>query len=327
MDLVKRLEIYIPVEAEVKRIPLWSLPNSVLRRMGLPLPDSERSGKLAVSPEGIWISPAVIQRKGHNQGSRTGNGVNENMSSLLGREFRAAPGPFQMSFVSSNRAAYKVLKDTMPGKNVSAHTPQISSLPQGSAPQIYRNAVIIYNGRIYLSIRKPSRSQSRPKPQPASRSSVSPTSNSSNQKKRQSHQASLEPADKELQRKRSQVTSLPKTDNHPTTDQVILIMILLLLTELLNDSEVQDLVCEEPQSSSQNNMNNIQTDSDDLDSTVAAEQSSTQTRTRGESQDSAGASTSLQQCDFKELEREEKIARVKAKLKQRQTSLNNLQSP
>lgn len=313
MDLLNRLEIYIPVEAEVKSIPLWSLPNSVLRRMGLTLPDSEQ--KLEDSPEGIWIGPAVIRRKDQNRGSHTGNGVKEIMSSRLSREFRAVSSPLQMNFVSSNRAAYKVLKDIVPGKNVSTHTPQVSSLPQGLAPQIYRDSVVIYNGQVYLSIRRPSRSQSQHKPGPASQSSVPPTSDSERQKKRQSHQASLEPADKKLQRKRSQVVSLPKTGHHPTTDQ-----------KLLNDSEVQDLVCEEPQSSNQNiNMNNIQTDSDDLDSTVAAEHSSTQTRTRGESQDAA-ASTSLQQCDFEDLEREEKIDHLRKILKQKQAALNNLQS-
>ncbi|XP_044068805.1 uncharacterized protein si:dkeyp-110g5.4 [Siniperca chuatsi] len=241
MDVLDRLEIYIPVEAEVKSIPLWSLTNSVLRRMGLPLSDSEGSRKLADSPEGIWICPAVIRTKGQKPASQTGNG---GMSSLLRREIRAAPGPFRMSFVSSNRAAYKVLKDTMPGEKGSAHTPHSSLLPHGSAPATYKNAVVIYHGRIYLSIRNPNRIHSAREtrePQPASQSSQSSIPSTSDlssksRKKRQPPLASVEPADKELQRKRQRVTLpqicpkqpkdlLTKPDSHSTADQ-----------ELLNDN-------------------------------------------------------------------------------------------
>ncbi|GLD74383.1 ligand-dependent nuclear receptor-interacting factor 1, partial [Lates japonicus] len=186
MDPPDRLEIYIPVEAEVKNIPLWSLPNSVLRRMGLPLSDSEGSRNLTGSPEGIWICPVVIRKKGQKPASQTGNGVAENMSSLLSRRFRAAPGPLRMSFVSSNKAAHEVLKDITPGKKMSTHRSHTSPFSQGSAPQTCQTAVVIYQGCIYLSIRKPNRSQSQLKtrdPQPAAQSSIPSTSSSKSQKK------------------------------------------------------------------------------------------------------------------------------------------------
>lgn len=234
MDLLETLEIYIPVEAEVKSILLWSLPNSVLRRMGLPQPDADGSRKLAESPEGIWICPAVIRRKGQKQASHAGNSVIENMSALMGRECRATPGPFRMSFVSSNRAAHRVLKDTMPGAKVSSHKPNMSILTPGSAPRTCQDAVVIYQGRIFLSIRNPKRSQGqqeRHKPQSAPSSSVPSTSEaSSNSHKRQSPQASVEPANKELQRKKLCITRpkispkppegpLTRTDSHSNRDQ------------------------------------------------------------------------------------------------------------
>lgn len=162
MDLLDQLEIYIPVEAEVKTIPLWSLPSSVLRRMGLSDPQGSR--RLSDSPEGVWICPAVLRRKGQKPAI-------ENMSSLLARECRAAPGPFQMSVVSANRTAYQLLKDTMPGKNVSAQSPHGSLLPQSRAPGTYRAAVIIYNGRVYLSARRSNQRET----QPASQTSSPPT--------------------------------------------------------------------------------------------------------------------------------------------------------
>ncbi|XP_070765879.1 uncharacterized protein [Enoplosus armatus] len=237
MDILDRLEIYIPVEAEVKSIPLWSLSKSVLRRMDLPLSESEGSRRLADSPEGIWICPAVIRKKGQKPPSQTGNDVMENMSKLLGREAQAAPGPFRMSFVSSNRTAYKVLKDTMPGERVSTDTSQTSSLPPGSATRTFKDAVvIIYRGRIYLSIRKPSQSQIQQEAhqlQPASQSSMPSTSEVSSKSQKK---ASVQPADNELPRKRLRVTLpqispkqpkdlLTKTDNQSTSVQ-----------ELLNDN-------------------------------------------------------------------------------------------
>ncbi|XP_041801888.1 uncharacterized protein si:dkeyp-110g5.4 isoform X2 [Chelmon rostratus] len=247
MDLLKSLEIYIPVEAEVKSIPLKSLPSSVLRRMSLPLFDAEGSRKDKESPEGIWICPAVLRKKGQKAASRGGDSGIENMSSLMSREFQSALGPHRISFVSSNRAAYAVLKDTLPGNKVSAHTPHSSLLPTGSVPRTYQYAVIIYHGCIYLSIKKPSESRSqreKREPQPASQSAVPSTSDMStkSRKKRHSPQASLKPADKELQRKRLRVTLPQISPNQPKN----------LLTEsdqeLLNDNspKKKHTACKEP---------------------------------------------------------------------------------
>lgn len=171
MDMLERLEIYIPVEAEVRSIPLWSLPNSVLRRMGIPRADTDGSRKLSDSPEGIWICPAVLRRKGQKAASSVGQKTCENILSLMSTEFQAAPGPFRMSFVSSSHAAYNVLKDlnnALTGTSVSAHPYQTHLSPPCSTPQNYRDGVIIYRGRIYLSIRKPRHSQRRSKLAPPS---------------------------------------------------------------------------------------------------------------------------------------------------------------
>lgn len=172
MDLFRSLEIYIPAEAEVKSIPLWSLPNSVLRRMCLPLADTRGPRNLADSPEGIWICPAVLRRKGQKAASPAEKNATENMISLMSREIKAVPGPFRMSFVSANHAAYNVLKDISPGMKVSAQMSHAHLSTPCSTPRNHKDAVVIHHGRIYLSIRKPSQSQ----PQLASLSSIPSTS-------------------------------------------------------------------------------------------------------------------------------------------------------
>ncbi|KAM8864052.1 uncharacterized protein AB9W97_018564 [Spinachia spinachia] len=240
MDLLGKLEIYFPVKAEVKRIPLWTLPKSVIRGMGLPVSASKSAGKLTASPEGTWICPAVIRRKGQKLASHAGNHTMENLSSLLGREFRANPGPVQMSFVSANRAVYRELKDAMHGRTVLADTCHASPLPRGDAPQMYKDAVILYNGHVYLSIRNPNQNRSPPDTLRHSQSSISSTSDSPSKslKKRRSPQTCLEPA--EPLRKKVHVPlprtapkqlkdSLSRPDNHSTADQ-----------ELLNDSRPQE---------------------------------------------------------------------------------------
>ncbi|XP_029362928.1 uncharacterized protein LOC115046593 isoform X2 [Echeneis naucrates] len=152
MDTSRRLEIYIPAEAEVKSIPLLSLPNSMLRRMGLALSDSKGSTSVTDSPEVICICPVTLRRKGQKP---------EESMSLLGREFQAASNPQPMSFVSSNRMAFEILRDTQ-GKKGSAYRPHNSLSPQASAPEMRRSAIVIYQGQTYLSIKKPNRHQRQP---------------------------------------------------------------------------------------------------------------------------------------------------------------------
>ncbi|XP_033943157.1 uncharacterized protein [Pseudochaenichthys georgianus] len=238
MDHLTKLEIYIPLEAEVKSIPLSSLPNSVIRRMGLP----SDPRPLSDSPEGIWIHPAVIRRKGQKLTTATGNG--ENMTSLLGKEIRGDPGPFEMSFVSANLTAYRLLRDNMPGESISADTAHAFPLPHGSAPQMYKDAVVIFHGRVYLSSRNHSgkrRHQGKHEPQPASQASIP-------KNKGRSPQASLEQANKELHGNTScfirpqtspkqQEDVLTNTDNHPTTDQ-----------ELLHEEKKKSTTCKVTQS-------------------------------------------------------------------------------
>ncbi|KAM7405464.1 hypothetical protein PAMP_012724 [Pampus punctatissimus] len=344
MDLLG-VEIHIPAEAEVKNVPVWSLPNSVLRRIGLPLPASEGSKALPDPPEGVWISPTVIRRKGQNQPSHTGN-----MSSLLYREFRAAQGPLQMSFVTSNCTAYKLLQDIMPGKKVS-HTSHTSLLPHGTALKTQQDAIVIYRGRIYLIIRNPKRSRSQQEthePQAAPSSLHSTAAVSSDSQEKVFH----EPADKELQRKRCRSVTLAqislkqdiltKTNNHSTTETLHKDQALLndnkpnnkgarrkrparfqtpadqeeVANNDCDEREIQDPDSHKAESSDHGNS---------MDSNMQVDyQNGNRSWSRRDPQSAASTCTSAQQaCDFKELEQKEKIAHLKAKLRQVEANLHN----
>ncbi|KAM4563496.1 uncharacterized protein PAE49_011550 [Odontesthes bonariensis] len=142
MDVRNECEIYIPVEAEVKSIPLQSVPTAVRRRIVPSLSPADPS-------EAIWISPAVIRRKGQGPASRRGGAAAEDAASLLGAESRDGSDPLQISFVSSNPAARELLKGVSPGRNPSHTHP----LPNDSTPPASQTAVVIYQGRLYLCIR------------------------------------------------------------------------------------------------------------------------------------------------------------------------------
>uniref|UniRef100_UPI0037E80CEA uncharacterized protein n=1 Tax=Semicossyphus pulcher TaxID=241346 RepID=UPI0037E80CEA len=371
MEFLGRQEIYIPADAEVKNIPLRSLPRSVLRRMGLSLPDSDSSRRLTDSPEGIWICPAVLRPLGQRIASNRGNSVLENMSSSLAREFRASPGPFQMSFVSSNRAAHRVLKDTLHGANVSVDTSSTPLLPRGSAPHTYQVAVVIYQGRVFLSIRRPSRSQRQGEthePQPAAQAPIPSTSNGSSEamSARTRHPAPKKPQKKRLRimvpskSLKLQKDRVRQTNSHSSTDQGVTHNrgevsssqtaapvpqstvrahrvnnhrhhdaggeqaaengAAWLQEEVSNSvRETQELGGEVQSTSHNNNMvSNIQTDSGYGDNT------SIQSWIGSEPQ---SASASLQQeIDYQELDREEKLAQMMAKLEQREAVVKNLNS-
>ncbi|XP_032375742.1 uncharacterized protein si:dkeyp-110g5.4 [Etheostoma spectabile] len=237
MDLLGKVEIYIPTEAEVKSFPMWSLPKSVLRRIGLPVSVPEDAGTLADSPEGICICPAIVRRKGQKLVSHTGNGGTAHTSLLHTSEFRSG----QMSFVCPNRTAYRVLKDTMPGKMVPGPTSHTSQLPQGSAPDKYEDSVVIYRGHVYLSTRRSNHSRRERRetrePKPSSHAAAPDGPKKRRRRSPQAHPhpgpgpgPDPDPADQELHRKKLRVTLpqtsqkplkslLPETESQSTTDQ------------------------------------------------------------------------------------------------------------
>ncbi|XP_054869223.1 insulin-like growth factor 3 isoform X1 [Amphiprion ocellaris] len=348
MDLLNKLEIYIPVEAEVKYISLQSLPNSMLRRMGLPLSDPDISRKLAESPKGIWISPAVLQRRGQKLTSHTGDGVMENTHSAMATKFWVNSGPLRMSIVSPNHTAYEVLKDTMPGTR---RSPTLL-LHQGSVLQTNRDAVVIYRGSVYLFIKKPSRSQGQAErlKQPASMSAIPLTSNLSSKSQKKELLNDKRPKKKHttckvthreyktdvIQKNRDMSTSKTMCPVPLPTDGVYKMDSQSykdatgekafnsqgeqeeLVSSLGVGCEMQELGDEEAESTGQNGdmSSTIQMDNGEVDP------SSSQSRTRRDSLGAAASSSSgHMECVFNELAQAEEIARVKAKFS---SALNNL---
>ncbi|XP_061590767.1 uncharacterized protein LOC133456310 [Cololabis saira] len=335
-------EIYIPVEAEVKNIPLQSLPHSVLKRMDLPVPDCDSSSSTGDSPRVIWICPAVIGRKSQGAASHHGSKVAENVRSLLGTEFCARLTSLQMSFVSSNRVAWEVLKDISPGRQ----THHSRLLPEGSAPPDNQNAVVIYHGRIYLCIRRGMQSRSGPQTfKPGS--AVSPRSEltSTNPKKElgsggknrvKNASGDVKQHVKKgfaLKRKSSSVRAAlpapqschtqPKVDTcsvkvarrHQVPDEVAALQPVQSLDEQQDEGygvrgeyEMQDPGDEEAEGASWNNDSDLNMHGGDADP------GSNHSWMSRESLGAATTSTSIQQdFDFSELERDDKIAQLKAK--------------
>lgn len=159
MDLLENLEIFIPANAEVKIVPLRSLPSSVQRRMGS-LPSS--SWQPADSLEGVWICPAHLRGRGQRPVKRTGErGEGEDAKQLVWQQSQALTGPLRMSFVTANRSAYNVLSSGMlPRRAVSAAA---AAAAAGRAVMTHQDAVVVYRNRIYLAIkRRPGCHQSGP---------------------------------------------------------------------------------------------------------------------------------------------------------------------
>ncbi|XP_054904689.1 uncharacterized protein LOC129371863 isoform X2 [Poeciliopsis prolifica] len=150
-------EINIPVEAEVKTVPLKSLPKSVIGKIGLPVSEGDPARKQSDSTDVTWICPAVVRRKGQESVSGSGRHLADEVLSFVGSQ---VPGcPLKMSFISSNRAAKDVLKNISPGRRSSKE----ELLSRDSALLADDDAIVIYKGQIYLCIRRTKKRTSRRK--------------------------------------------------------------------------------------------------------------------------------------------------------------------
>ncbi|XP_014891388.1 uncharacterized protein LOC106949562 isoform X1 [Poecilia latipinna] len=164
-------EINIPVEAEVKTVPLKNLPNSVIRRIGLPVSEGDSAWKQSDSTDVTWICPVVVRRKGQESVSGSGRHLADNLLPFVGTQVPASP--LKMSFVSSNRAARDVLKNISPGRRSSKE----EFLSQDTALLANDDAVVVYKGQIYLCIRKAKRRARRTrKQQPVCQAAMPSTS-------------------------------------------------------------------------------------------------------------------------------------------------------
>uniref|UniRef100_A0A3B3XZM5 Uncharacterized protein n=1 Tax=Poecilia mexicana TaxID=48701 RepID=A0A3B3XZM5_9TELE len=164
-------EINIPVEAEVKTVPLKNLPNSVIRRIGLPVSEGDSARKQSDSTDVTWICPVVVRRKGQESVSGSGRHLADNLLPFVGTQVPASP--LKMSFVSSNRAARDVLKNISPGRRSSKE----EFLSQDTALLANDDAVVVYKGQIYLCIRKAKRRTRRTrKQQPVCQAAMPSTS-------------------------------------------------------------------------------------------------------------------------------------------------------
>ncbi|XP_029995739.1 uncharacterized protein LOC115423132 [Sphaeramia orbicularis] len=364
MDLFNDLEIFIPLEAEVKSVPLHSLPKSVLRRISISVSDHQGSRMLADSHHCIWICPAVIRHEGQKAVTQTLNSVKENMTSLLGA---SCLNPVYVPFVSANHTAYEVLKETMPGTKVS-HTQQTCLIPHGSPLRTHQVALVIYNRRIFLSIKKSGKKQETHHPQTAAESSPPSTPAQSHvkkiqedvtnqrsqpettvQRKRQHTDTLLR--EPELQRNKTSICKRAVNENkedvcdkggdasaskavqsipHPPDS-------IHTVDKLQGQANLKLAGFQSGRDQEQNEDKEPEKHCDDRDMCELPNQSKDNMNTylhlndydQSEDQSwSRGESTFLsQEVDFQALEQDEIIARMEARLRQREAALHNLHTP
>ncbi|XP_053281337.1 uncharacterized protein LOC128442788 [Pleuronectes platessa] len=305
MDSLNRLEIFIPDEADATTINLCSLPAVVLKRMGFPLHDSKDSKKLA-----IWISPAVLRRKGQKLLSNTGKDALESASSLLGRRFRHLTGPFKMPIYSSNRAISNMLKDMNQGKTLSTCKSPTSLCPRGSPPQNGFSAIVIYHGCIYLCISKNNPSKCR-------KDTPSTHSVSSESQKKELHNdkrpRNMHSTNKNVSSSKAAAAAPEPSWFHPGGGQEV------GANEDSGDCEMMDLASDEAERTSQKDEGVGDVHMERGAVTLKSNQSCT-------GRESLGATPLARECDFDELVQEEKIAQMKARLRLSEAALNSLHS-
>ncbi|XP_016146025.1 uncharacterized protein [Sinocyclocheilus grahami] len=167
---MENIVVYIPKEACVKNMPLQSLSSSTARKISVH--GSEKQMPQTVT----WICPVELREKEVAVGKDSREPVPLSQRPLLSK---ITPGQFSLPVVSSSITAFKVLRNIL-----KAHKPKIqfsglendaASLPsiRGSVQQ---NAIIVYNGQIFLSVRKSHCRRVRLQNSPSAPSGVCPVS-------------------------------------------------------------------------------------------------------------------------------------------------------
>ncbi|XP_029931349.1 uncharacterized protein LOC115375897 [Myripristis murdjan] len=364
MDILNGFEIYIPREAEVKTIALWSLPRSMLKSMGLLQADRESSRNLAPSPEATLICPAVVQRRNSPSADNTAEAAKEHMSNLLSRKIQTPQGPFQMSFVSSSQAAYRVLDDVLRGKDITKRIGSSSPFPLGPNRQ---DAVVIYCSRVYLSVKRPKRVRSQRETHelnPAGQASPSaPESQKTELLRKKDGVTAAESKEEFMNKDRSLFSSkaaccsphhkvdslcrqtarkdlrgkraLDKDVREPAgfqekgePEEVVLPNKAgaAAIPTGSGESQTDDSGCHEARSLDENSEMDLEVSrSEANDAAAVREGSNVQSWTGAASFGLAFASTH-QGFDFEQLAQEEEISRMRAKVKESEAALNTLQS-
>lgn len=156
-EAMDSIEIYIPEKAEVKSIKLGDLPKATLRKIKLhPSLKGSTNGKDLASLMAAWISPVALREKCHSSTNQPVDAANNCIALLSGIEQKAVEGPFPMPVVSSNTTAFNFLTDLFSSKSTEYVSPtKTPKLPFGFPPHHPQDAIIIFCGRVYLSVKKP----------------------------------------------------------------------------------------------------------------------------------------------------------------------------
>lgn len=149
---MENIVVYIPKEACVKNIPLQSLSSSLSRKISVDLFQHESQKQVTVT----WICPVELRQKEASLGKESSRLTRPpDRRPLL---TQITPGQFLLPVVSSSITAFKVLRT-----DLKTNKPEVQFSGQEETEvtslasirnSVHRNAIIVCNGRIFLSVRK-----------------------------------------------------------------------------------------------------------------------------------------------------------------------------
>ncbi|KTF81391.1 hypothetical protein cypCar_00024256 [Cyprinus carpio] len=145
--------VYIPKEACVKNMPLQSLSSSTARKISVAL--FPHGSEKQVPQTVTRICPVELREKEVAVGKDRREPVPLSQRELVSK---ITPGQFSLPVVSSSKTAFKalrrILKEHKPEIQFSGLDSEAASLPSIRNSDVRRNAIILYNGQIFLSVRR-----------------------------------------------------------------------------------------------------------------------------------------------------------------------------
>ncbi|XP_030640485.1 uncharacterized protein si:dkeyp-110g5.4 [Chanos chanos] len=156
MSSLERTEVYVPKDAKVQTVPVKYLPASTARQIGLLKSLKPLGGSMKEMPQtATWISPVVIREKKAAESSDASDTARSHLTSQVKK---TAQGRFQLPVTTSNLTAFRLLRKFVPvDKCQSQNTEQevlAAPLTRGRVTCFGQDAIILYNGQIYLSLKK-----------------------------------------------------------------------------------------------------------------------------------------------------------------------------